>query len=115
MAELARHLANSIIPWSDIRALMANRLIALNKCPRVRPIGIGEAPSRILAKVVLFATRSDVEECGVDQLCAGLSSGIKGAIHSMRELFNEHSGSGLGVLMVDARNAFNSLNRIAAL
>ena len=51
MAELARHLANSIIEWTDIRALMASRLIALDKCPGIRPIGIGEEPRRILGSI----------------------------------------------------------------
>ena len=79
MAELARHLANSIIDWTDIRALMASRLIALDKCPGIRPIGIGEEPRRILGKVLALATRFEVEEaCGVSQLCSGLNAGIEG-------------------------------------
>ena len=116
MAGLARRLANTIVPWNDIRALMANRLIALDKCPGVRPIGIGEAPRRILGKIIVMATRWEIEEeCGVDQLCSGLQAGIEGAIHSMRELFEDNKGTGWGVLLVDAKNAFNSLNREAAL
>ena len=35
---LARHLANNVVKWEDIRALMANQLIAWDKCPGVRPI-----------------------------------------------------------------------------
>ena len=42
VAALACKLLNSIVPWEDISALVVNRLIALDKCPGVRPIGIGE-------------------------------------------------------------------------
>ena len=40
---------------------------------------------------------------------------MEGAIHAVRELFDLHSDDGWGVLLVDARNAFNSVNRVAAL
>ena len=63
-----------------------------------------------------LVTRSDLEEvCGVDQLCSGLRSGLEGAIHAVRELFNDHCNFGWGLLFVDATNAFNSVNRVAAL
>ena len=117
VATLARRLLNNIVPWVDIRALIANRLIALDKCPGVRTIGIGETLRRVLGKAVCFATRVDVElSCGADQLCGGVRSGIEGAIHAMTGLFSQHAvSSGWGVLLVDASNAFNSLNRAALL
>ena len=40
MAVLARCLDNTIVEWSDIKALMCSRLVALDKCPGVQPIAI---------------------------------------------------------------------------
>ena len=61
-------------------------------------------------------TRLDVEKlCGVDQLCEGLTAGIESAVYAMQELYDERSGSGWGLVLVDARNAFNSISRVAAL
>ena len=101
-----------------MRALVASHLIALDKCPGVRPIGIGKTLCRIIGKAVCLATRLDATlVCGSDQLCAGLQAGIEGAIHGMNELFSTYQdrGTGWGVLLVDAANAFNSLNRAAML
>ena len=38
VAMLARHLANGIVGWENIHALMASRLIALDKCPGFVPL-----------------------------------------------------------------------------
>ena len=51
---------------------MACRLIPLNKNSRVRPIGIGEVPQWIIAKVVLKTVSDDVQAAaGLLQTCAG--------------------------------------------
>ena len=63
-----------------------------------------------------MATRDDITDlCGIDQLCSGLKSGIEGSVHAMRELYEEKHSDGVTTCIVDARNAFNSLNRAAAL
>ena len=86
MAKLARHLTNTFIDWDDIQAVMACRLIALDKCPEVHPIGVGEAPRCILSKVMAATTSIDVEElCGTNQLCSGLKADIEEAVHAMKE------------------------------
>ncbi len=54
-------------------------------------------------------------QCGSDQLCANLEGGIEGAVHAMNELFDEKAGTGWEVLLVDAANAFDAMNRKAAL
>ena len=113
LASLVSLLSNSTVDWNLICALLANRLIALDKHPGIRPIGIGETLRCILSKVVCLITRTDAEEvCGSSQLCAGVPCSIEGAIHSARDMFNSHDW---GLLMVDARNAFNSLNRSSLL
>ena len=65
---------------------MANRLIALDKCPGVRPVGVGEIWRCIFAKcVIIIAGGEAEEECGDEQLCAGLEAGIEGGIHAARQ------------------------------
>jgi hypothetical protein len=51
------------------------------------------------------------DECGVDQLCNGLEARIKGGIHVMQLLWEQHEAEEeWGFLLVDAHNAFNEGN-----
>ena len=86
VAALTWRLANSFTPWNDNCALISNRLIALDKCPGVRLVGIGETLCRIIGKAICSATHTDIESLGgADQLCGDIKSGIEGAIHAMND------------------------------
>ena len=58
---------------------MASHLIALDKGPGVRSIGIGQTLYRIIGKALCLATHLDAAlVCGSYQLRAGLQAGIEG-------------------------------------
>ena len=110
----AQRLCTNFVDPSTIAPFLACRLIALNKNPGVRPIGIGDTARRIIAKAILTVTRLDIQEAaGSLQLCAGQISGIEAAVHTVDSLFQQEETE--AVLLVDAKNAFNSLNRLSAL
>ena len=50
---------------------------------------------------------------GSQQLCVGHTNGCEAAVHAARSIFNDPATDAF--LMVDATNAFNSLNRKVAL
>ena len=78
------------------------------------PIGIGETVRRIIAKAILSVVKDDVlHSTGSVQLCAGQISGVEAAILATNTLFQMDETE--AVLLVDANNAFNSLNRSVAL
>ena len=54
-----------------------------------------------------------IDACGYLQLCAGHKSGSEAAVHTMRRIFD--AGETDAVLLIDGSNAFNYLNRAAAL
>ena len=112
VAKLAIKLATEECP--NIDALTACRLIPLDKSPGVRPIGIGETLTRILGKCIMEVVKKDVKRAsGNLQVCAGHQAGGEAAIHAVREMYESTSTE--GILLVDATNAFNSINREAML
>ena len=67
-----------------------------------------------MAKAALHVIRDDIQAvAGPLQLCAGQIAGTEPAVHVVRSLFN-HADSD-AILLVDASNAFNSLNCSVAL
>ena len=110
IAALARRLRCSYVDPSALESLVACRLIPLNKNPGVRPIGVGEMLRRLVAKSVLSVVRGDITEMsGAMELCAGAEA----AVHAISECFEQEDVE--AALFVDASNAFNSLNRAAAM
>jgi hypothetical protein len=92
MAAWTNWLANTHPPWAAYRAMMANRLVALDKEPGTRPVGIGEVYRRLWAKCLLKAIGSQATAaCGNYNLCAGLQAGIEGAVHAVRAVFSDPS------------------------
>ena len=53
VGDFVEWLRNGGPPWAAYRARMSGRLIALDKQPRIRPVGVGETWRRMMAKCLL--------------------------------------------------------------
>ena len=114
LALMAKRLASFYVDTKGLEPFLACRLVALDKRPGVRPIGICETSRRIIAKAILAVTSEDIQEvAGSQQLCAGQPAGAEAVVHAIRESFQDDDTE--AVLLVDATNAFNALNRQVAL
>ena len=112
---MKRRLCNEYVDPRTIEAILANHLIPFDKGEgKVRSIGVGEVIPRIMGKCVWCVWPNDViDACGSLQVCAGHKSGSEAAVHAMCSIFDANDTD--AVLLIDASNAFNSLNRAAAL
>ena len=89
VAAVARKLCSKYVDPSGIEALLASRLIALDKNPGVRPIGVGEVCRRLIGKAALLLLRQDViDVTACRQLCAGRKSACESIVHCVRELYS---------------------------
>ena len=114
IARLAIRVSTTCVDPEGLTSFVACRLIALDKCPGVRPIGVGEVLRRIVSKTILSLVREDIQRAvGPLQLCVGHEAGCEAAVHALRTMFKDQESE--AVLLVDASNAFNSLNRNTAL
>jgi hypothetical protein len=84
-------LANSFLPWAAYQALIAGRLVAVDKCPSIQLMRVGKIWWRLAAKANLLAIGREAKELySIHQLCAGLEAGIKGGIHGIDKLWKQH-------------------------
>ena len=85
-------MGNGRPPWAAYRALMSGRLIALDKQPGIRPVGVGEIWWRLMGKCLLRVAGPEAKSaCGMTQLAGGVEAGKEGAIHAMHVLWEEHT------------------------
>ena len=120
IAEAAKILCTEPVHPDCLEEYNACRLIPLDKgaakdgTPGVRPIGVGEVLRRLMGKLLIHVIKKDITlAAGPLQTCSGVKAGIEAAIHAMRDKFDDEQTE--GILLVDAENAFNNLNRATAL
>ena len=110
-------LANGSPPWAAYRAFMSGRLIALDKNPGVDPVGVRETWWSIFSKIVLKVMGLEATMAFQDdQLCVGPKAGIDGTVHGVQSLRDKNLSTEEWFLkLVDAKNAFNKINRVRML
>ena len=114
ISTFAKKIATIPVDPVCLEAYVACRLIALNKNPGVRPIGVGEVLRRIVGKAIAWTLQDEIQiSAGPLQVSSGLKGGAEAAIHAMHDIFNADKSD--AVILVDASNAFNLLNRMVAL
>ena len=72
---------------NSLEALMASRLVPLDKRPGLRPTGVGEVLRRIAGKIVISVTKKDVVKASSKSQICGREAGSEAAIYAMKELF----------------------------
>ena len=114
IALMTKKLCTKNLDPRCLEASTASRVIPFDKNPGVRLIGVGEVLRRIVGKSISWVLKEDIQEAaGTLQTCAGYKGCAEAVIHAMRDMF--HSEDKEGVILIDASNAFYSLNRQVAL
>ena len=91
LAACAWRICTTYVDPSSLMAYTACRLIPLDKCPGVCPIGIGEVVRRIIGKAIMKTTKRYLQNAvGSIQLCAGQEAGCEAAVHAMAQIFDDN-------------------------
>ena len=93
-------------------------IIPLDKSPGIRPVEVGEGLRRIISETIDSFLKEEIKEAaGPLQVCAGYSAGYsagaEATMHAMSHVFDEERTD--GIILVDATNAFNQMNRAVAM
>ena len=114
IALFARQLCTTFVSPDILSPFLGCWVNALDKSPEVQPIGVCEVVRRIMAKAALYVIQNDIQAAaGLHQLCAAQIAGTEAAVHAVSSVFNHNDSD--AILLVDATNAFNSLNCAVAL
>ena len=114
IAKNAKKLATEELNPELMEPHNACRIITLNKNPGVGPIGIGAVMRKIIGRTIIKCLKNElILLISNYQLCLGQKCGIEYTIHALRDQNSKTSAA--AVLLIDAENAFNSLNRKLAL
>ena len=109
VAQLCRRLCTEFVDPGGIEAPVSCRLIALDKCPGIRPIGVGECLRRLVGRAVIQCIKTDLLcAIGNQQLCTSHIAGCEAAFHTLTNVLNNDDCE--AILFIDASNAFNSIN-----
>ena len=83
-------IANEIISWRKVKSLFSYRLLALDKQPGVRAVGIDETLLRLLEKEVAALNGDDLAYVfGLQHIAREMSRGNDGWTHGLRVLFEK--------------------------
>lgn len=106
---MAQRICTSYIDSSALQPFIACCLIALEKCPGVKPIGIGKVVWRIIGRAIICIIKDDIQAAaGTVQLCTGQEAGCEASLHAMKQVFESPDAD--AVILVDTTIAFNTLN-----
>ena len=93
-----------------IETFLSCRLIPLDKNPGLRPIGAGKVLRRSVGKVIVSNLRDEIIKSARPlHESAGQESGCKVPVHAAHKMHEEEHTE--AILLVDAVNTFNSVNR----
>lgn len=116
IADVAKVSCSEDVNPDCLTEFIACRLIPLDKGdtkegnPGVRLIGDGEVLRRLIGKLVIGVIKEDIiTAAGPLQTCSGLKAGIESAIHAMGKVSEDDDTE--AILLVDAENVFNNLDR----